>query len=198
MGRPLLLHLCCGPCGLVPVQRLRDEGFDVTGYFANPNIHPVREYLARREAAQQAAQRLDIPLICQDDVYDLPGWLAAVQPVADNADFARCRWCYAGRLCLCAAAAAALGFEHFSTSLLYSRHQQHEIIREEGDNAAALLARQGSQVSFVYRDFRPGWEEGIALSKSWELYRQNYCACIYSEAERYAKKLRRLTESATN
>ena len=192
MGRALLLHLCCGPCALVPVQRLRDEGFEVTGYFANPNIHPLREYLARREALHEAAHRLKLPLICQDDVYDLPGWLAAVQPVAANEDGARCRWCYAGRLSLTAAAARAHGFDAFSTSLLYSRHQRHELIREEGERAAALLAPDGTHDAFVYRDFRDGWEEGIALSKDWELYRQNYCACIYSEAERHAGKLRKL------
>ena len=57
------------------IQSLRDEGYDVTGYFANPNIHPVSEYFRRREAMEQVAEQMDLPMLWQDDVYDLPGWL---------------------------------------------------------------------------------------------------------------------------
>ena len=56
----LLLHVCCGPCSLMPVRALRAEGVEVTGYFANPNIHPVTEYLRRRAAMEEAAARLDL------------------------------------------------------------------------------------------------------------------------------------------
>ncbi len=188
----VLLHACCGPCSIMCVKMLRDAGHEVTAYFANPNIHPVTEYLRRREAMEQAAARLALPVIWQDDVYSVSGWIAAVHDlsIADNADARRCAYCYASRLTLTAAAAREHGFNVFSTSLLYSRHQRHELIKTEGEKAAERVP--GS--SFLYMDFRLGWQEGIDLSKAWGLYRQNYCACIFSEEERFLKKVQKLAK----
>lgn len=196
-AKRVLLHACCGPCSIMCVQALRDEGFEVTGYFANPNIHPVSEYFRRREAMREVAEKLALPMIWQDDVYNLPGWLQAVHDfgVADNADYARCRYCYESRLALTCAVASEKGFDCFTTSLLYSRHQQHEAIREIG-GAVAESGDYGSGAgfgsAFLYRDFRPYWQQGIDRSKEWGLYRQNYCACIFSEYERFEKKLGKL------
>ena len=91
-GKKVLLHACCGPCSIMCIQSLRDEGYDVTGYFANPNIHPVSEYFRRREAMEQVAEQMDLPMLWQDDVYDLPGWLKMVHDlgIADNQGYARC------------------------------------------------------------------------------------------------------------
>ena len=95
-GKKVLLHACCGPCSIMCIQSLRDEGYDVTGYFANPNIHPVSEYFRRREAMEQVAEQMDLPMLWQDDVYDLPGWLKMVHDlgIADNQGCARCGYCY--------------------------------------------------------------------------------------------------------
>ncbi len=170
----------------MPVERLRAEGLDVTGVFYNPNIHPLKEYLLRREAAEQAAALLELPLLKvgpEENVWNVLRWMEAVP---HSADAGRCRTCYALRLERVARWAKAEGFAAFSTSLLYSRHQQHDVIREEGECAAA---RAG--VGFAYRDFRPWWKEGGERSKEWGLYRQQYCACLYSEVERYQRDLRR-------
>lgn len=131
-GKKVLLHACCGPCSIMCIQSLRDEGYDVTGYFANPNIHPVSEYFRRREAMEQVAEQMDLPMLWQDDVYDLPGWLKMVHDlgIADNQGYARCGYCYESRLALTCAIASENGFDCFTTSLLYSRHQQHDAIRE--------------------------------------------------------------------
>ena len=183
--RSVLLHLCCGPCGLMPARALRAEGFAVTGVFYNPNIHPLKEYLLRRAALLEAAQRLDLPLLWPDPeraAWDLPQWLYAVPASADRN--VRCRACYALRFEYVARWAEQEHFDAFSSSLLYSRRQAHAIIAEEGEKAA----RRYNTV-FLYRDFRPAWQEGIDLSRQWGLYRQQYCACMYSEAERYAKEL---------
>ena len=193
----ILLHACCGPCAIMCVESLRQEGFEVTGYFANPNIHPVSEYFRRREAMEQVADRLSLPMIWQDDAYNLPGWLDMVHGlgIADNAGYARCRYCYESRLALTCAVASAHGFDAFTTSLLYSRHQQHEMIREVGETVAAsgeYAADSGHVAAFEYRDFRPFWQDGIDRSKDWGLFRQNYCACIFSEYERFEKKLQKL------
>lgn len=186
----------------MPVEVLREEGFAVTGYFANPNIHPVTEYLRRREAMQEAALRMDLPMLWQDDAYSLPGWLSVVHEmrIADNPDGARCRYCYESRLGLTAATAGARGFDAFSTSLLYSRHQRHDDIRTLGERIAAAPESYGARgiagsPAFVYRDFRPWWQAGIDRAKEWNLYRQNYCACIFSEAERFENKLAKLKKA---
>lgn len=137
-GKKVLLHACCGPCAITCVQALREEGYEVTGYFANPNIHPVTEYFRRREAMQQVAEKLDLPMIWQDDVYDLPGWLKVVHDfgIADNEGYARCGYCYESRLALTCAVASESGFDLFTTSLLYSRHQQHDAIKRIGEKVA--------------------------------------------------------------
>jgi epoxyqueuosine reductase len=171
----LLLHICCGPCALYPLRTLRSAGHDITGFFYNHNIHPYQEYQRRLTAAREMAVLEVLPLIEQDD-YDLEGFLSAVADKPEK----RCSYCYTSRLRATAAAAVKNGFEAFSASLLYSRFQKHDEIKTAGENAGKEFG-----VKFHYQDFRPGWQEGIKLSKELELYRQQYCGCIYSEKDRY-------------
>jgi len=173
----VLLHTCCGPCALYPLATLRGEGMDVSGFFYNHNIHPYQEYARRRDAAQQMADLEGMPLVIRDE-YRLEEFLAAVAAEPDK----RCGYCYASRLEAVAAAASEAGFDAFTSSLFYSRYQNHELMRHKAEEAA----RQHG-VSFLYRDFRPGWQEGIRRSKELGLYRQQYCGCIYSEKERYCR-----------
>jgi len=177
----ILLHICCGPCALYPLRTLRAAGHEVTGFFFNPNIHPYQEYSRRLEAVGVMAHKEALPLIIYDD-YDLEGFLANVAPAPER----RCSYCYASRLRAAAEAAVEHGFEAFSASLLYSRYQRHDEIRELGEQ----LGRKHG-VTFYYEDFRPGWQEGIRLSKELGLYRQQYCGCIYSEKERYLPREKR-------
>jgi predicted adenine nucleotide alpha hydrolase (AANH) superfamily ATPase len=157
---------------------MRAAGHAVTGYFYNPNIHPYQEYARRLDAVKEMAEKEDLPMIIHDD-YDLEGFLSNVASEPDK----RCSWCYASRLSATARVAAAGGFEAFTASLLYSRYQRHEEIRELGDKLGSE-----NNISFLYQDFRVGWQEGIRLSKELGLYRQQYCGCIYSEKERYFSK----------
>ena len=186
----LLLHACCGPCAIAPVLRLREEGFAVTALFVNPNIHPLSEYLRRREAMRECAARLELPVLWRDDLWDVRTWLREASARQD-AGKVRCHWCYASRLAVTARTAAQEGFSCFSSSLLYSRHQRHEDIRR----IAAETAR-AENASFLYRDFREEWQKGIDISKEFAVYRQPYCGCIYSEAERYEKKLKKILQDA--
>lgn len=174
----ILLHTCCGPCALYPLQSLRTAGHQVTGFFYNPNIHPYQEYARRRDTAVQMAEQQAMPLIVRDD-YDLEGFLANVAAAPEQ----RCSYCYTSRLRATAQAAATGGFEAFTASLLYSRYQKHDEISELGRHLATEYG-----VPFHYQDFRTGWQEGIRLSKEQGLYRQQYCGCIYSEKERYLPK----------
>ncbi|MDR1243379.1 MAG: epoxyqueuosine reductase QueH [Deltaproteobacteria bacterium] len=203
----VLLHICCGPCAIMPVRRLLDEGHEVHGFFFNPNIHPLAEYLRRRAGAGQVARNFGIPLhFCADPAgregYDTPGWLEMTRESARQGDemtrgsarqedglaggFERCALCWEQRLERAlefALERSGASFDAFSTSLLYSRRQRHAEIAAVGSRLAE------GKLPFLYRDFRPDWQEGIRLSKEWEIYRQQYCGCIFSENDRYAKDL---------
>jgi len=176
----ILVHVCCGPCAITVFQAFAARGEGFRGFYYNPNIHPLTEYLRRKEALAQVAQRLDVPLTFADSEYDPSLFLR----LAAFREKDRCRSCYGLRLDRTARQAKSLGCSGFTTTLLYSKYQDHQAIRETGEEAARVHG-----VGFVYEDFRPGWEEGIRLAKQWELYRQPYCGCIFSEFDRYRKRL---------
>ncbi|WP_028572149.1 epoxyqueuosine reductase QueH [Desulfonatronum lacustre] len=187
-NRATLLHVCCGPCSLVPVRTLREQGEEVVGLFHNPNIHGVEEYFKRREAVLQAAQEMDCPMICLDAEYDPRRFFQVVHGREDH----RCPACYRLRLERTFAYAKEHGFSAVSTTLLYSIYQDRDAILAIGRE---LDDRTG--IRFLDRDFRPGWQAGIDLSRQWGLYRQSYCGCLYSELERRRKKLNRLADGSS-
>jgi hypothetical protein len=171
----LLLHICCGPCSIYPIRVLRENCFALSGFFSGGNIHPYTECLKRLDTLRTYAEQIELPLIV-DQTYDLEGFLR-------NTTFReteRCRFCYYDRLTATAQIAKQEGFDTFSTTLLYSKYQKHDLIRAVGERVS-----QESGVPFHYQDFRPGWKEGVVLSKELGMYRQQYCGCIYSEKERY-------------
>ena len=180
MGRRILLHICCGPCALAPLLRLTEAGCEVVGLFANDNIQPASEWLRRRDGAAQVMGRFGLSLVI--DPYDPMTHLR--RSLADPAS--RCRPCWAERLDRAAAVAVEQGCQAFTSSLLYSRYQDHAAIAVLGEAAGAAAG-----VPFHYADYRVHWDEGVALSREWGIYRQPYCGCILSELDRYAKKLRR-------
>lgn len=194
LAQAILLHACCGPCSITPVLRLQDQGLAPTLYFYNPNIHPLTEYLRRREGLLAVAQRLNVPVILPDQLHpasgelgaaDPAGWLQAMAALGpDMNDMARrCPLCYDLRLARAAQAARELGFTRFSSTLLYSKYQNHQAILDAGARHA------GHGLEFLGEDFRPGWNEGIRLSKEWCIYRQPYCGCVLSEHDRYRKSV---------
>ncbi len=177
----ILLHICCGPCAIYPVEALRAAGHEVEGYFDNPNIHPYQEFLRRVQALEEYAAQADLPVIWNRD-YDIEEYFRLVAFREQE----RCRVCYYLRLNRTAQAAWAQGFEAFTSTLLYSRYQQHDLIQDMAREAAAEAG-----VEFYYEDFRRGWAEGVARSKAMGLYRQPYCGCVFSERERYSRSHRR-------
>jgi len=174
----VLLHACCANCAIIPLMRLKEAGLQPTGFFFNPNIHPYQEYLRRRATMEMYAQRAGLEMIYEDH-YDLEGFLRGVA----FREHERCRFCYHSRLEATAQMAKKEGFDAFTTTLLYSKHQNHSLIKQMGEG----LAEQFS-VPFHYEDFRKWWQDGIRESKAIGLYRQQYCGCIYSEKERYWRK----------
>ncbi len=171
----LLLHMCCAPCTIYPLQELRQGGHDISGFFFNPNIQPYLEYARRLETLKKYADRQDLTVIWPEG-YAIEAFLRSV--AFREAD--RCLHCYHLRLSLTAMTAKKSAFDGFSTTLLYSKFQKHEIIREIGESLSKEFG-----LPFYYQDFRAGWTEGVRISKELGMYRQPYCGCIYSEKERY-------------
>ncbi len=176
-GGRLLLHICCGPCTIHPLEVLRAEGWEVHGYFYNPNVHPYTEYRRRAETLAAYAAGVGLPLTVAPD-YPVEEFLRQV--VFREGE--RCRFCYGLRLRRAARVAREGKFDAFTTTLLVSPYQKHDLIRE-----MALRVASEEGVEFLYRDFRPGFREAQARARALGMYRQPYCGCLYSEKERYYK-----------
>lgn len=174
----ILLHGCCGPCASYPAPFLLDEGHDLHACFYNPNIHPFTEYEKRKQGFYELTQHYNLPVIGEED-YDPTPYLQAVA----FRESQRCRLCYQIRLERVAQIARKGKFEAFTTSLLVSPYQKHELIKEIGLNCAEKYG-----VPFLYFDWRLHYSETVKRSQELGLYRQQYCGCLYSEWERYRKK----------
>jgi hypothetical protein len=176
--KTILLHICCGPCAIYPLKRLREQGFSVTGYFYNHNIHPFKEYQRRLDTAQQFASDEKLELIIGGG-YELEEFLMNTAGRHNE----RCEYCYESRLGRTADYAKECAYALFTTTLLVSPYQKHNLLI-----AKAEVVAQSAGVGFFYEDFRSGWDEGVSVCRSRGYYRQPYCGCIYSEKERYLAK----------
>lgn len=173
--KPLLLHACCAPCSLEPVRLLREEGFEPTICWTNPNIQPHDEWQRRLDELRRWCADGDIELI---EAGEDPGALeAGVAPLgADRAR--RCRSCYALRLAEACRVAQERGFEFVGTTLAVSPYQLSETCN---DVLERLAAARG--LTPVIRDFRTYYPEATRRSRELGMYRQNYCGCRFSAVE---------------
>ncbi|MCK9230339.1 MAG: epoxyqueuosine reductase QueH [Syntrophales bacterium] len=181
----ILLHICCAPCAIYPLRKLRLDGHQVTGYFDNPNIHPLQEYLKRLDTLIEYAEQEGMPLIRADE-YDPEAFMRAVTFREHN----RCGACYHLRMSRTARTARREGFEGFTSTLFYSVYQDHDLMK---DIAEGCARKEG--LCLACHDFREGWREGVSLSRKMGMYRQRYCGCLYSEKERYLQERARRRES---
>jgi len=173
MNKSLLLHVCCAHCAAYSIEYWRKRGFEPTAFWFNPNIHPQTEYQQRLEAIRSLSSTMNFPLIVTD--FDAIVYFQAVSVNVTD----RCRFCFILRLRETASRARADGYHAFSSTLLISPHQKHELIQEAGNNAAAQF-----NVEFLYTDLRKRYSDSRRITKPLNLYRQQYCGCIYSELER--------------
>lgn len=173
----ILLHICCGPCATSVLEAIKKDGHMVKGLFYNPNIHPYSEYKKRLQALREYAERSGHEMIYKDE-YDLEGFMRGVV----FREVMRCRFCYHLRILETARVAKDNGFDGFTTTLLLSPYQDHNLIQEIGRSVGEEMG-----IPFYYQDFRPFYNRSIQLSKEFGLYRQSYCGCIYSEKERYCR-----------
>lgn len=188
----LLLHSCCGPCSSSVIERLVCE-FNITVFFYNPCISDEDEYRKRRDSqiklieefnrelnGMQSVKYIDARQITfREGPYEPLAFLKMTEGhEKDQEGGARCSLCFRQRLKKTAELALITSCDYFGTTLTVSPHKNYEIISGIGKELAIQYG-----LSFLDRDFKKqnGFKRSIELSKKYDLYRQNYCGCIYSE-----------------
>ena len=182
--KKLLLHSCCGPCSSYVISCLTDY-FDITILYYNPNIFPYDEYLKRKDEQirlindikSNIKNNIDI-MDCDydNDIYnDLVKGLEN-EPERGN----RCKVCYRMRMEKTAIIAKENNYDYFCTTLSVSPYKNSQWINEIGKELENKYS-----ISWLYSDFKKkdGYKQSILLSQKYNLYRQNYCGCIYSKPQ---------------
>ncbi|MBR2955184.1 MAG: epoxyqueuosine reductase QueH [Ruminococcus sp.] len=173
----LLLHACCAPCSSHTLLFLCDY-FRITLYFFNPNIAPESEYIYRKEELIRLVKELglDVEIISED--YDSSPFYELAKGLEDLPERGeRCRKCIGYRLRKTAETAKKLGCDYFTTTLTISPHKDCEFINQYGGQLAEEMG-----IAYLFSDFKKhdGYKHSIQLSKEYNLYRQDYCGCVYS------------------
>ncbi|MCL2129839.1 MAG: epoxyqueuosine reductase QueH [Treponema sp.] len=183
----LLLHTCCAPCSVECIEALLEENFEFSLFWYNPNIHPYTEYRSRRDSLKLLAEERALPLF-EENEYGLRYFINETfcpvpKGIGQSSEALRCALCYRMRLEKTAALAKEKTFAAFSTTLLISPYQNHELIKHTGEELAAQYG-----VEFLYRDFRQRFRRSREEARKAGYYMQKYCGCIFSEEERYLGK----------
>ena len=174
--KSVLVHSCCVHCAAYTVDYWRQQGYEVSALWYNPNIHPYMEHQHRLEAMKSFAQEVNLPLIVAEG-YDIIDYFRQVV----GHESQRCQYCFRLRLSKTAETARQMGFGAFTTTLLISPHQKHDLLQEIGDELA-----EEKGIDFLYIDLRKRYSDSRRMTKPLNLHRQQYCGCVYSEWERYA------------
>ena len=176
--RTLLMHSCCGPCSTACIERLKDY-FDITVLYYNPNIEPLEEYNKRKETQKSVLRRLNIKYMDSD--YDNETFRLLTKELKDEPEGGkRCTVCFSLRLKETAKRAKENDFDYFTTTLTISPLKNSVILNKTGLKVAQDIGTQ-----YLLSDFKKkeGYKRSIELSKEYNLYRQNYCGCVYSKRE---------------
>lgn len=176
----LLMHACCAPCSVYPIEYLRNQNIEPTIFWYNPNIHPYVEYKSRRDCLKKYCEEININAIFQDE-YGLDEFCKNVSNDLEG----RCiNYCYPIRLNSLFKYAKENGYDTVTTTLLYSIYQKHDIIKKQMEELSKEFG-----IEFLYRDFREGWRYGQDKARELGLYMQKYCGCVFSEEDRYKDKI---------
>jgi epoxyqueuosine reductase len=179
----ILVHVCCAPDAAYVIGLLR-ESYEPAALFYNPNIHPADEYALRLAEARRVVHDLGVPLI--EDVYDDARWLALTAKFRDEPEKGRrCDICYAIRLGRTAACAVEQSFDSFTTVMSLSPWKKAGTLNRIG----RMFGRRYG-VPFLEADFKKkdGFKKSVAMSRGMNLYRQDYCGCVYSLAAAQGRK----------
>ena len=174
--KTVLVHCCCAHCAAYTIDYWKRQGYKASALWYNPNIHPYMEHQHRLEAVESLAQEMNWPLTVAGG-YDIIDYFRQV--VGNESQ--RCQYCFRLRLSKTAQIACQMSFDAFTTTLLISPHQKHDLLREIGDELA-----EEKGIDFLYADLRKRYSDSRRMTKPMNLHRQQYCGCVYSEWERYA------------
>lgn len=172
----LLLHVCCAPCATSVIEALKSD-YRITAFFYNPNIQPSPEYHKRREQVECLCRMLDIRLILPD--YDADTWVQHTAGLTHEPEGgSRCSVCFDLRLARTIREAQDRGITTVATTLTVSPHKDAPVINAIGSRICAATPN----IRFLGRDFKKkdGYRRSCELSKTYGLYRQSYCGCLYS------------------
>lgn len=186
-GTNLLLHACCAPCSSAVLERLADF-FKITILYYNPNINDKTEYQKRVDELKKFLTnfKTKYEITLMEGRYNPKEFFNISKGLEEEPERGkRCYLCYKLRLEETAKIADSLGFEYFTTTLSLSPHKNVNWINEIGSN----LDKEFNS-NFLYCDFkkREGYKRSIKLSQEFNLYRQDYCGCVYSKAESLKRK----------
>ncbi len=177
----LLLHACCAPCSSYCLELLA-EFFEITVFFYNPNISPEEEYLKRYDELSRFIEEGKIKAYSVKAQYDYNEFLSVSKGLENEPEGGkRCYKCYRLRLFKTAEYAKNNGFDYFATTLSISPYKNAEWLNKLGSEAEERFG-----VHYLYADFKKknGYKRSIELSKIYDLYRQDYCGCAFSKAEK--------------
>lgn len=174
----LLLHTCCAPCSSSVIERL-NEYFDITVFYYNPNIEPYEEYIKRKEEQKRFLNVLNKDIKFMDCDYENEEF----KRISKGLEYLpeggyRCHECYKLRLLKTAQMASENQFDYFGTTLTVSPYKNSQIL-----NAIGKEISENLNIKYLYSDFKKkeGYKRSIELSKEYNLYRQDYCGCLYSK-----------------
>lgn len=177
----LLLHVCCAPCSSAVLEYLSGR-FEIILYFYNPNIAPEEEYNYRCEELKRLVGEMGLGIEIIEESYDPKPFYDLAKGLEELPERGlRCRKCIAHRLDKAGVKAAELGADFFTTTLTISPHKDCGFINEYGSQASGKCG-----VKYLYSDFKKhdGYKRSIELSRIYNLYRQDYCGCIFSKKAR--------------
>ena len=169
----VLLHICCANCATVCIQRLQSDGFAVSGFFYNPNIHPEQEYHRRANDLEKISRELSCKII--EARYDQQPWRDFIKGHEQDSEWGeRCRLCFTLRLQETYNKMISEHHDLFTTTLTISPHKNSKLINDIGISL--------NSARYLVRDFKKqgGFQQSIVRSKDFHLYRQHYCGCVYS------------------
>lgn len=176
----LLLHSCCAPCSSYVLEYLSDF-FDITVLYYNPNISPIEEYEHRKEEQIRLIneKKWKIPVKFMDCDYNSDAFENVVKGLEKEPEGGRrCEKCFVLRLEKTAELAKQNNFDYFVTTLSVSPLKDAQLLNEIGQTLSEKY-----DIKYLPSDFkkREGYKRTIELSKEFDLYRQNFCGCVYSK-----------------
>lgn len=176
----LLLHSCCAPCSSYVITYLYDY-FDITILYYNPNIYPYEEYKKRKDEQIRLISNFKGVKIIDCD-YDNDIYNEVIKGLENEPERgSRCTKCFYLRLDKTGEIAKKNNFEYFGTTLTVSPYKNAKLLNEIGEDISKKY-----DIKWLYSDFKKndGYKKSIELSKKYDLYRQDYCGCIYSKRDK--------------